>query len=50
MRTMGEGGIKIMEYFGSFGGFQGTNSARTLGVFYLHLTLALGGQDCGIRI
>ena len=39
-----------MEDFGSFGGFQGTNSGRTLGVFCQNLPLALGGRDCGRRI
>ena len=32
MRTVGEGELKIMDHFGSFGGFQGTNSGITLGV------------------
>ena len=41
----GIGELKRMDDFGSFGGFQGTNSARTLGVFCQHLYLALGGQD-----
>ena len=50
MRTMGEGGIKRMENFGSFSSFQGTNSGRTLGVFCQHLPLALRGRDCGRRI
>ena len=49
-RAMGEGGLKTMEDFGSFGGFQGNNSGRTLGVLFQHLPLALGGPDCGRRI
>ena len=47
---MGEGGIKTMDDFGRFSGFQGTNSERTLGVLFQHLTLALGGPDCRRRI
>ena len=47
MRTMGEGGLKIMDDVRSLGGFQGTNFGRTLGVFCQHLPLALGGKDCG---
>ena len=39
MRKMGEGGLNIMDDFGSFGGFQGTDSGRTLGVFCQHIPL-----------
>ena len=39
---MGEGGLKRMDNFGSFGIFQGTNYGRTLCVFCQHLPLALG--------
>ena len=42
---MVEGGINIMENFGSFGVFQGTNSGRTLGVFCYYPTLDLVGRD-----
>ena len=45
MRTMGEGGLKRMDHFGSFGGFQGTNSGRTLNVFCQHLPFSLGGVE-----
>ena len=44
------GGLKRMDNFGSFGGFQGTNYGRTLDVLCQHLHLALGGQNCGITI
>ena len=50
MSKMGEGGINIMEYFGSFGGFQGTKSEIALGALFQHLPLALGGPNCGTRI
>ena len=33
MSKMVEGGLNIMDNFRSFGGFKGTNSGRTLGVF-----------------
>ena len=49
MKTMGEGGLKIMYDSESFGGFQGTNSGRKLGVFCQHLPLALGVRDCSRR-
>ena len=39
---MGEGGLKRMDDFGSFGGIQVTNSGRTLSVFYQHTPLSLG--------
>ena len=47
---MGEEGLKIMENFGSFVGFQGTNYGIKWGVLFKHLPLALGGTDCGRRI
>ena len=49
-RTIREGGLKRMDDFGSFSGFQGTNSRRRLGVLFQNLSLDLGGPDCGIRI
>ena len=42
-----EGGLKIMDYFGRFIGFQETNSGRAFGVFFQHLPLILGGRGCG---
>ena len=50
MRKIGEGGLKRMEKFGSFGGFQGKNYGITLGSFYQHVPLALGDKYCGRRI
>ena len=50
MRKIGEGRLKIMDNFGSFGGFQGTNYESKSGVFCQNLTLALGGRYCGKRI
>ena len=50
MRKMGEGGLKIMGDFGTFGNFQGTDSGRTLDAFWQHLTFDLEGRDCGRRI
>ena len=46
MSNTGEVGLKIINDFGSFSGFQGTNSGRTLGVFCQHIPLDLGGQYC----
>ena len=43
------GGIKRMDEFIRFDGFQGANSGRKLGVFCQHLPLALEGQDFGRR-
>ena len=40
---MVEGGLKRMDDFGSFYGFQGKNYGRTLGVFYQEPTFGLGG-------
>ena len=42
----GRGGINIMDNFGSFGGFQGMDSVRTLGFLFKHQPLALWGTDC----
>ena len=42
MRTMGEGELKRIDEFGSFRGFQGTNSGITLGVFCQHPPFSLG--------
>ena len=50
MRKMGEEVLKIMDDFGTFGGFQGRIYGRILGVLCQYLPLALGGRDCGIRI
>ena len=48
--TMGEGGLNRMDNFGIFSCFQGTNSGRTLGAFYQHICLSLGGREVGRRI
>ena len=41
---MGEGGLKRMDNFGSFSGFQGTNYGRKLGVLFQYIPLDLGGS------
>ena len=47
---MGEGGIKRIDDFVSFVGFQGTNSGRILGALFQHLLLSLRGTYNGRRI
>ena len=44
MRTMGYGELNKMYYLRSLGDFLGINSEVTLGVFYQHKPLSLGGQ------